>query len=145
MLIFKLFPFHIDIIVGKVKSIHNIYFVCTVEYRCGNIKAKRFRCQGQVDFQYLSNVHTRRHTQRIQYNIKRTSVRKIRHIFYRKHTGNNTLIPMTACHLIANGNLPFLGNINADCLIYPRRQFIAVFPRKYFCIYHNPIFPMRYL
>ena len=52
---------------------------------------------------------------------------------------------MTACHLITNGNLSLLCNVNADCLIYSGCQFITVLTGKYLCIYYNTIFTMRYL
>ena len=70
-----------------------------------------------MDLKYLSNVHTGRHTQRVQNNIKGTSVGKIGHILHRKHTGNNTLITMTTGHFITNGNLSLLRNIDTDCLV----------------------------
>ena len=52
---------------------------------------------------------------------------------------------MTAGHLITYRNLSLLGNIDTHCLIYARRQLIAVFPGKYFGVYNNTILAVRYL
>ena len=73
-----------------------------------------------MDLKHLSDVHTGRHTKRVQNDIQRTSVRQIRHIFYRKHTGNDTLVTMTSGHLVTDRDLSLLCNVNADCLIYSR-------------------------
>ena len=52
---------------------------------------------------------------------------------------------MTTGHLVTNRNLTFLSNINTYCLIYTRRQLIAVLSCKYFGIYNNTIFSVRNL
>ena len=59
--------FRINIIVGKLQSILDINLVCAIEYRCCNIEAKCFGSKAQVDLQDLSDIHTGRHTQRIQH------------------------------------------------------------------------------
>ena len=97
-----------------------------------------------MDFQHLPNVHTGRHAQRVQHNIQGPPIRKERHILHWQHTGNHTLIPMTACHLIPNRNLTLLGNVNAYCLVDPRGQLIPIFPGKYLSIHNNPILSMRH-
>ena len=73
-----------------------------------------------MNLQDLSDIHSGRHTQRIQHDIKRTSVRKEWHIFNRKYTGNNTLVTMTSGHLITNGNLSLLSNVNTYGLVNTR-------------------------
>ena len=140
----ELIPFHIYIVIGKFQGILNIIFICTVKYRCCNIESQCFCSKTQVDFQHLSDIHTRRHTQRVQYDIQRTAVWQEWHIFYRKHTGNNTLVTVTSGHLITNGNLSLLCNINANRLIYSRRQFISILSCKYLRIHNNTIFAMWY-
>ena len=66
----------------------------------------------------LSDVHTGRNAQRIEYDIKRSSVGKERHILYGKNAGNDTLVSVTTCHLITDGNLSLLCNINSYRHIY---------------------------
>ena len=97
-----------------------------------------------MDLQDLSDIHSGRYTQRIQHDIKGTSVRKEWHILNWKYTGNDTLVTMTTSHLITNGDLSLLCNINTYCLIYSRAQLIAVLSCKYLGIYDNTIFTVRY-
>ena len=119
MLFLKLFPLKIDIIICQIKSIHNVDLVCSVKDRRRNVKSKSFRRKTQVDLKHLSDIHTRRHTKRIQNNIQRAPVRKKRHILYRKHTGNDTLVTVTSGHLISYRYLSLLRDVNSDRLIYP--------------------------
>ena len=97
-----------------------------------------------MNLQHLPDIHTGRHAQRVQHNIQRPAVRKKRHILYRKHTGNHTLVSMTSCHLITHRNFSLLGNINADCLVYAGRQLIPVFSGKHTGIYYDTIFTVRH-
>ena len=39
---FELFPGQVHIIVGQIQGIHDIYLVCAIEYRCGDIEAQSF-------------------------------------------------------------------------------------------------------
>ena len=73
-----------------------------------------------MDLKHLPDIHTGRHAKRVQHDIQRPPVRQKRHILHRKDTRDNTLVPMPASHLIADGNLTFLGDIDADRLIYAR-------------------------
>ena len=90
-----------------------------------------------MNLQDLTNVHTRWHTQRIQYNIKWTTIWQEWHIFYRKNAGNDTLVTMTTSHLIADLNLTFLCNVNTNRFIYSRWKLISILSCKYFGIYDN--------
>ena len=85
-----------------------------------------------MSFQNLSDIHTGRYAQRIQYDLNRLSAWQKRHIFTRHDAGNYTLITMAACHLIAFRNLTFLRDMHTNLFIYTRRQLIAVFTGKYF-------------
>ena len=134
----------ICIIICQIKGIHNIMLVCTIKYRSRYIETKRFCSKAQMNLQDLSNIHTGRYTQRVQHDIQRTTIRQERHILNWKYTGNDTLVSVTACHLITNGDLSLLCNINTNCLIYSRRQLIAILSGKYFGIYNNSILTVRY-
>ena len=98
-----------------------------------------------MDLQHLSDVHTGRHTQRVQHDVQRTSVRQERHILYRKYTGNDTLVSVTTSHLIADRDFSLLCDVDADCLVYSRRKFVAVFTGKYFGVHDDTILTVRYL
>ena len=105
--------------------------------------------------QYLSDVHTGRYAEGVQYDIEGTAIRQERHILFGQNTGNDTLITVTACHLIADLNLTLLGNIAVNDLIDTGCQFItglfmavrtvlAFFLGKHFDINNNAVFAMRH-
>ena len=141
----KFFPGAVDIIIGNAQGIHNIHLICTVKHRGGNIKAQSPGCKAQMNLQHLSDIHTGRHTQRIQHNIQWTPVGQKRHILHRQHSGNHTLVAMSSCHLVSHGDLTLLSNIDPNRLINSRRQLIPVLPGKHLSIHNNSISPMRHL
>ena len=79
----KFFPLRVDIVIGHFEHIHNVSLVRTIKHRSCHIKSKSFCCQRQVNLKNLPNIHTRRHTQRIQYDIQWSSIWKKWHILHR--------------------------------------------------------------
>ena len=139
MLLFEFIPFQVYIIVCQFQGILNIFFVCAVEDRGCYVKAEGFCSQREVNLKDLTDIHTGRYAQRIQYDVQRTTVGQVRHIFYRQYTGNDTFITMTACHLIADRDLSLLCDIDAYYLIYTWSQLITILTVKYLCINNNTI------
>ena len=80
-----------------------------------------------MEFQNLTNIHSRWHTQWVQHNIHWSTVCEEWHIFFWKDTRNNTLITVTTCEFIALRNLTMLSNIHANHVVYASWKFIAVF------------------
>ena len=117
--------------------------VCTVEYRRCNVKTKNLCCKRKVNLKHLSDVHSGRYAERVQHDVKRTTVRKERHILYRKHAGNDTLVTVTTCHLIADLNLSLLRNVDTNGLLNSRRKLIAVFSGKYLSVYDDTVLTVR--
>ena len=74
-----------------------------------------------MGLQDLPHIHTGRDTQRIEDDVYRGAVGKIRHIFFRHDSGNNALIAVTAGHFIAYGQLSFHGNEDFDHFNNARR------------------------
>ena len=99
------------------KSISDVGLVRTVEYRCGNLLSELSECEAEVYLKNLSDVHSGRNAQRVKNYIKRSTVIKERHILLRKYSRNNALVTVTACHLIADGELSLLCDITAYNLI----------------------------
>ena len=66
----------------------------------------------QMDLQNLPDVHTGRDAQGVQHNIQRRAIRQERHILLRQDAGDDALVTVTAGHLIADGDLPLLGDID---------------------------------
>jgi len=78
-------------------------FGSAVKYRSDGTETQFFSCPSQMNFQYLSDVHTSGNTQRIEDNIDRRAVFQIRHIFDRNHSRNNAFVSVTSRHFIARG------------------------------------------
>ena len=51
---------------------------------------------------------------------------------------------MTACHLIADGNLTFLSDVAAYYFINAGTELVAVFSCKHFDVYYYAVFAVRY-
>lgn len=80
------------------------------------------RNPAQMQFQHLSKVHSRRHTQRVQHDVDRSTIREERHILFRQNAGDNALVAMSAGELVALGDLTMLRNVDADHLVHAVRQ-----------------------
>src|SRR5262249_17826598 len=80
----------------------------------------------EVRFEYLTDVHSRRHTQRIQNYLDRRTVRKIGHVLFGEYPGDDALVPVTASHLIADGQLALHCDKDLDHLDDARRQLVAL-------------------
>ena len=97
-----------------------------------------------MNLKHLSDVHTGRYAERVKNDVKRTTIRKERHILYRKYTGNNTLVTVTAGHLITYGDLTFLSDVDSYGLVYARSKLIAVLSCEYLSVNDGAICAMRY-
>ena len=79
-----------------------------------------------MNFKNLTDVHSRRHTQRVQNDVNRSAVSHERHVFDTSNAGDNTLVTVTAGHLVAGLQTTFNGQINLDHLLNACRQFVAL-------------------
>ena len=63
-------------------------------------------------FENLTDIHARGHTQRIQNDFHRRSVRNKRHIFFLHDARDNTLVAVASGHLVADGKFALRRDIN---------------------------------
>src|SRR5690606_7375205 len=80
----------------------------------------------QVDFHNLTDVHAAWNTQRVQDDIQRSAVFQEWHVFQRHDARDDTLVTVTACKLVTNGDLALLCHVNADQLVHAWGQVIVV-------------------
>jgi hypothetical protein len=92
----------------------------------GNLLAEFGRSPAQMRFQNLTDVHTRRHTERIENNLHRSSIGQIRHVFFRKNARDHALVAVTAGHLVADRQLALHRDVHLDHLDDARRKLIAL-------------------
>ena len=81
-----------------------------------------------MNFEYLTDVHTTGDAQRVEDDIDGGAVFHEGHVLDGEDFGNNTLVTVAACQLIADGDLALLGNVDADQLVDAAGQvFVVVF------------------
>src|SRR5699024_4445206 len=78
----------------------------------------------KVQFHDLTKVHTAGHTQRVEDHINRGTISEEWHVFHGQDLGDNTLVPVTASHLVAVSDFTFLGNVDTNKLVNTGWQFI---------------------
>ena len=74
----------------------------------------------------LTDVHAARDAERVQHDIDRRAVRQERHILLAHDARDDTLVTVTACHLITDGDLALLRDVDAHETVDARRQLIVV-------------------
>ena len=125
------------------QSIADRCLVCAIKDRCSDLPTKSLSRVTQVDFTHLTDIHTGRNAQRIKHDIQRSTVRQIRHVFPRQNTRYNTLVSVTAGHLIAYGDLALLRDINAYDLVYAGIHLIARFACEHLDIHNDAALAVR--
>ena len=108
------------------QQLNNILLCRTVKYRCCDIPVFILCSQTQMNLQYLSDVHSRRYTQRVQHYLQRLPVFHKRHIFFRQDPRNNTFVSVTSSHLVSNADLSLGRDVAAHQLVNAWRQFVSV-------------------
>ena len=111
---------------GLHEQLADLLFIRAVEDRGCDLPAERMRGIAEVDFQNLTDVHTGRNAQRVQHDIQRRAVRQERHILLRQDAGHDALVAVAACHLIADGDLSLLRDVDAHDLVDAGSQLVAV-------------------
>ena len=79
-----------------------------------------------MSFKNLPHVHARRHAQRVQHYLDRSSVRQVRHIFFWKNSSDDALVAMTPGHLVAYGKLALHSYEDFDHLDDAGSEFVAL-------------------
>ena len=78
----------------------------------------------------LSDIHTRRNAEGVKDDINGSAVRQERHILLTANFGDNALVAVATAHFIADRNLAFLGDIDADLLIDAGSHFVVIVASK---------------
>ena len=97
----------------------------TVEDRRSELAVQTTTSPSQDSLEDLTEVHSRRHTQRVQAEVNRRTVCEEGHIFLTDDLGDNTLVTVTPCHLITDLDLTLLSDVDLSHLDDTRRQLIA--------------------
>ena len=97
-----------------------------------------------MQFVDLAEVHSRGHTQRVEDDIDRGSIRHERHIFHRENLGDNTLISVTAGHLVTHGDLAALSHVHAHGFVDVVGKLVVVLGGELADANHNTGLAVRH-
>ena len=103
-----------------MEQFFDVLFVCAVENRSCDLPIEHMRDEAEVHFEDLSNVHTGRNAEWVKHDLKRSTVSHKRHVFLWQYAGNNALIAVATRHLVADGDLSLLSDIDAHEFVYAR-------------------------
>ena len=73
----------------------------------------------------LAEVHSTRHTVRVEDDVHRRPVLEERHVLDRQDLGDDALVAVAAGQLVTVGDLALVGDVDADELVDTRRQVVA--------------------
>ena len=120
-----------------------IGFARAVEYGGCDLPAELLAYERKVYFEYLTDVHTRGNAQRVKNDLERRTVCHKRHIRFGKYSRNDALVTVTSRHLVADGNLSLLRDINSYKFVYAWRKFVFVGSRESLYVYDYTAFAVR--
>src|SRR5690606_23078839 len=90
-----------------------------------DLLAKARTGPAKVRFKNLADVHAAWHTQRVEHDIHMRTVLQERHVFNRNDPGHDTLVSVTAGHLIARLHLALHGDEDLNHLHHARKHLVA--------------------
>ena len=125
------------------EHLSDICFVRTVKYGSHHLPAECLCGIAEVNFKNLSDIHSGRNAERVQYDIERSTVGQERHILLMQYAGNDTLVSVTTRHFIADRDLSLLRNVAAHCHIDTCRELVAVLSCEYLYVNYYAAFAMR--
>ena len=97
----------------------------TVKDRCLKAFVELLTGPSEHGLVYLTQIHTGRHTQRVENDVDRRTVCQERHIFGTHNLRNNTLVTVTTGHLITDTQFALHGDIYLGHLDDATRQIIT--------------------
>src|SRR5690348_15393501 len=82
--------------IGTTQVVFDVFFRSSIKNWCSYLNAQRVSGPAQVRFHYLPDIHTVRHTQRVQDNIYRRTIGQERHILNRQYPRYDAFVAMTS-------------------------------------------------
>ncbi len=85
-----------------------------------------------MELKDLPQVHAGGHAQRSEDNVYRAAIRHVRHVFLGKDAGNNALVAVATCELVADRYRAQLRYLDMDALDDAGVEVVPRLARKYF-------------
>ncbi len=85
-----------------------------------------------MGFEHLTDVHARRHAERVEHDLHRGSIGQDGHVLFRHDLGDDALVTMASGHLVTNGKLALAGDEDLDLLDDAGIDIVAGFNAVHF-------------
>ena len=130
---------------GKLKRFGNILIGRAVEDGRGDLPAERLGGVAEMDLEHLADVHTGRNAEGVQNDVERGAVGQEGHILLRQNAGDDALVAVAACHLVAGLDLAALRDVNAHDHVHAGAEVVAVLAGEHLGVDHDAALAVRHL
>src|SRR3989344_707280 len=124
-----------------LKLASNLFLRCARERRYDGLIAEHFSRETQVEFEYLSQVHTGRNAERSQNDVHRIPVLVVWHVFFGKHARDDAFVAVATGELVSDGNGAQLRDFYMHTRDDAAFQLVAVLAREYLDADNAAAFP----
>src|SRR5690554_2001278 len=122
----KVFLTTAHLVVHLVEELAQLGDLALLVEHAVDLLAQALGCQTQMGLEDLTDVHPRRYAQRVEHDVHRHAVLVVRHVFHRHDDRDDTLVTMTAGHLVTGLDAALDSQVDLDDLQHARSQVIAL-------------------
>ena len=90
-----------------------------------DLEPEALRGPAEVGLEHLTDVHARRHAERIQHDVDGRTVGRVRHVLHRHDRRDHALVAVPAGHLVARLHAALHGEVDLDHLEHAGREIVA--------------------
>ena len=90
------------------------------------LPAERETTPTEVGLEDLTDVHAARNAERVQHDVDRATVLRVRHVLFRHDAGDDALVAVASGHLVADLKLALDGDVDLHHLDHARRKLVAL-------------------
>src|SRR6185436_13223335 len=90
------------------------------------LPAERETTPTEVGLEDLTDVHAARNAERVQHDVDRPAVLRVRHVLFGHDARDDTLDTVAPGHLVADLELPLDGDVDLHHLDHARRKLVAL-------------------
>src|SRR3989344_3747319 len=117
---------------GLFEFVPYLLFGGAAKRRHDSLIAEHLRREAEVQFEDLTEVHTRGHTERGQNDVHRIALFVERHVFLRQYAGDDAFVAVTARQLVADRYRAQLRDLHVHALDDAALKAVAALTRKPF-------------
>ena len=84
------------------------------------------RAPAEVRLEDLTDVHAARNAERVEHDVDRATVLRVRHVLFRQDARDDALVAVASGHLVADLELALDGDVDLHHLDHARRKLVAL-------------------